>query len=79
MYSVFEIFQGLKIISNMSITTTIIERQNLRYFDIRIYTMFLYFRLELRANYSNLFDMVLSKNAIIFKISKEKNFRQSLS
>jgi hypothetical protein len=37
--------------------TTIIERQNLRYFDIRIYTMFLYFRLELRANYSNLLYM----------------------
>jgi hypothetical protein len=43
-------------ISNMFITT-IIERQNLSYFDIRIYTMFLYFRLELRANYSNLFNM----------------------
>ena len=37
--------------------TTIIERQNLRYFDIRIYTMFLHFRLELRANYSNLLYM----------------------
>ena len=56
MYGVFEIFEGLKMISNMFITT-IIERQNQRYFDIRIYTMILYFRLELRTNYSNLFNM----------------------
>ena len=38
-------------------TTTIIERPNLRYFEIRIYTMILFFRLELKANYSNLFNM----------------------
>ena len=53
-------------ISNMFITT-IIERQNLSYFDIRIYTMFLYFRLELRANYSNLFNMANLKCNNIFK------------